>query len=245
MFPLYDTIPSSRFPIVNYILIFLNIVIFLYQSQLNESELQWFVYHFGLVPARFTNHDFELETGLLSNNYSPFFTNMFLHGSWAHLIGNMWTLYIFGDNVEDKMGHFRYLMFYILTGILASVSHFMINPNSTMPAVGASGAISGIMGAYFLLFPHSKIVTMVILFIFVDFIPIPAFVFLLFWFLGQLFSGVISEFVKTFMREYEVGGIAFWAHIGGFLAGILFYKFFIQKIRNKRGDYYDDYEVIG
>ncbi len=222
MFPITDTIPSSRTPVVSYLLIFFNVLIFFFQTSLTPEELEIFLYHFGLVPARYSNEDFSYQTGLSSDNYWPFFTNMFLHGGWAHIISNMWTLYIFGDNVEDKMGRWRFLLFYLMCGILASTTHYYINPNSTIPAVGASGAISGVMGAYMFLFPHSRIIFLVILFFFIDFIQIPAFIYLLLWFLGQLMSGTISLFALS----TNAGGIAFWAHIGGFAAGMITYKIF-------------------
>jgi membrane associated rhomboid family serine protease len=150
----------------------------------------------------------------------------------------MWTLYIFGDNVEDRMGHFRYLVFYILCGLAASLTHFYTNSNSTIPAVGASGAISGIMGAYMFLFPKSRIIFLYFFFFFFDFIQIPAVIYLFFWFVGQLISGTVSLFVLP----QNVGGIAFWAHIGGFAAGMLLYKFFIQKPKRYSDEV--EYEII-
>lgn len=238
MFPIADTIPSSRVPVVNYFLIFINILVFLFEIMIPPPILEQFFYHFGLVPARYTNPMFAYEVSLSEANYLPFITNMFLHSGWAHLIGNMWTLYIFGDNVEDKMGHFRYLMFYILCGIAASLTHFYTNSNSTVPAVGASGAISGVMGAYMFLFPKSRIIFLYFFFFFFDFIQIPAVIYLFFWFVGQLVSGTVSLFVLP----QNVGGIAFWAHIGGFAAGMLLYKFFIQKPKRYSDEV--EYEII-
>lgn len=241
MFPIADSIPSSRMPIVNYFLILINVIVFLFQLTLPSDFLQMFFYHFGLVPARYSDAYFAYEYDLSSDNYLPFFTNMFLHSGWAHIIGNMWTLYIFGDNVEDKMGHVRYLIFYLLCGVSASVAHYYINTHSTVPAVGASGAISGVMGAYMLLFPKSRIIFLVLLFFFIDFVQIPAFIYLLFWFLGQLFSGTVSLFVLP----QNVGGIAFWAHIGGFIAGVLMYKAFLQPHKKRSlSDDYAEYEII-
>ncbi len=238
MFPLADTIPSSRVPIVNYFLIGINVLIFIFEILMPNEWLEVFFYHYGLVPARYSSLDFVYETGLSADNYWPFFTNMFLHSGWGHIIGNMWTLYIFGDNVEDKMGSRNYLFFYILCGLAASFSHFYVNPTSSVPAVGASGAISGVMGAYMFLFPKSRIIFLVLLFFFIDFIQIPAFMYLFFWFLGQLISGTVSLFVLP----HNVGGIAFWAHIGGFVAGMMLYKFFISKKKHYPGDV--DYEIL-
>lgn len=240
MFPISDTIPSSRVPIVNYLLILINVLFFLFQLMLPPDVLQVFFYHFGLVPARYSDEYFAYEYELDSNNYLPFFTNMFLHSGWGHIIGNMWTLYIFGDNVEDEMGHWRYLLFYLLCGISASITHYYINIHSTIPAVGASGAISGIMGAYVLLFPKSRIIFLVVLFFFIDFIQIPAFIYLLFWFFNQIISGTISLFVLP----QNVGGIAFWAHIGGFVAGIIMYKMFIRHKKISSSNDYAEYEII-
>ena len=238
MFPIADTIPSSRVSIVNYLLIFINVLIFSFEIMIPPYILEQFFYHFGLVPARYTNPMFAYETSLSDNDYLPFFTNMFLHSGWAHLIGNMWTLYIFGDNVEDRMGHFRYLVFYILCGLAASLTHFYTNSNSTIPAVGASGAISGVMGAYMFLFPKSRIIFLYFFFFFFDFIQIPAIIYLFFWFVGQLISGTVSLFVLP----QNVGGIAFWAHIGGFAAGMLLYQFFIQKPKRYSDEV--EYEII-
>jgi len=238
MFPIADTIPSSRVPIVNYLLIFINVLIFSFEMMIPPHALEQFFYHFGLVPARYSNPMFAYEASLSDNDYLPFFTNMFLHSGWAHLIGNMWTLYIFGDNVEDRMGHFRYLVFYILCGLAASLTHFYTNSNSTIPAVGASGAISGIMGAYMFLFPKSRIIFLYFFFFFFDFIQIPAVIYLFFWFVGQLISGTVSLFVLP----QNVGGIAFWAHIGGFAAGMLLYQFFIQKPKRYSDEV--EYEII-
>lgn len=241
MFPISDTIPSTKVPVMNYFLIFINVIIFLFEIILPDPTLEVFFYHFGLVPARYTNFEYAFEMGLNPDNYLPFLTNMFLHSGWAHIIGNMWTLYIFGDNVEDKMGPWKYLLFYISCGLIASITHYYINSESTIPAVGASGAISGVMGAYMLLFPHSRIIFLFVLFFFIDFIQIPAFIYLLFWFVGQLMSGTVSLFVLP----QNVGGIAFWAHIGGFIGGMLIYKFFIfSNSRRKKNWEEVEYEIL-
>lgn len=218
---------------MNYFLIFLNILIFFFEWQLSPDLLESLFYHFGLVPARYTNPSFAFETGLDNENYIPFFSNMFLHGGWAHIIGNMWTLYLFGDNIEDKMGSWRYLLFYVLCGLSASLTHYYINSESTVPAVGASGAISGVMGAYMWLFPKSRIIFMYFLFFFIDFIQIPAFIYLLFWFVGQLVSGTVS----LFALPQSVGGIAFWAHIGGFAAGMLIHSLFVPNQSSDKVEY--------
>ena len=197
----------------------------------------------ALVPARYSGH--YGEPGLF--DYFPFFTNMFLHGSTAHLIGNMWTLYIFGDNVEDRMGKWRYLLFYILCGVAASYTHYLLNSGSQIPALGASGAISGVMGAYMLMFPQSRIIFLIPIFFLPYFFEMSAFIYLAFWFAAQLLSGTASLFANP-----NGPGIAFWAHVGGFAAGVLFFKLFdrgpstigrsgFSKDRHRYMDYYSNY----
>ncbi|MGB9730755.1 MULTISPECIES: rhomboid family intramembrane serine protease [Calditerrivibrio] len=224
MLPIRDIIPRSSFPFVNYTLIALNVVIFLYEVSLPPHLLNELFYLFGLVPASFTNTEWKFFYGFYADNYWPFLTNIFLHGSWFHLISNMWTLFIFGDNVEDKLGHFKYLLFYLLSGLAASFTHFIFNIDSTIPAVGASGAIAGIMGAYFIMFPHSRIVTLIPIFIIPFFIEIPAIIYLGFWFYTQIISGTFS-----LVANQNASGIAWWAHIGGFLFGVVFHRIFIKK----------------
>ena len=211
MFPLKDTIPSYRTPWVNYFLIGINTVVFLYEISLPSYKLQELFYLYGLVPA------------FLEDRIYTLFTNMFLHGGWGHFIMNMWMLYLFGDNVEDLLGHFRYLIFYLLCGVFASLMHFIIHMDSTIPAIGASGAISGVMGAYMIFFPHSRIITLVPLFFWPFLVEIHAFFYLLFWFIGQLFSGALLLILPE-----GSSSIAFWAHIGGFVAGIFLGKLFLR-----------------
>jgi membrane associated rhomboid family serine protease len=202
--PLRDTIPSARVPVVNYAIIALNVVVFLYEVSLGR-HLEAFILAWGLVPR-----DFTLPTLV---------TSMFLHGSWMHLLGNMLYLYIFGDNVEDRLGHARYAFFYMLCGMAAGATQALINPASGVPVVGASGAIAGVSGAYFLFFPRARVVTLVPIFFFLQVIEVPAVFFLLIWFVWQLLSGVAT--IGGGASGVE-GGVAFWAHIGGFLAGMLF-----------------------
>lgn len=222
MIPLRDTIPSRSFPIVTWLLIITNVAVFVFEVfMLNSQQSEMMIFNYGLVPdkVRLTEIDnlYELRITILR----PFFTNMFLHGGWLHLISNMWILFIFGDNVEDRMGKMRYFVFYILCGIIASFTHFILHRNSPIPAIGASGAISGIMAAYMLMFPKSTIVSLVPIIIIPLFIPIPAIIYIGIWFLGQLLSGTSS-----LMLSDSATGIAFWAHIGGFVGGLLLYRFF-------------------
>jgi membrane associated rhomboid family serine protease len=201
MIPLRDTVPSSRVPVVNYLLILANVLVFLYEVTLGR-HLEAFIFAHGLVPRDFT--------------LSTLMTSMFLHGGWLHLVGNMLYLYIFGDNVEDRLGHGRYLAFYLLCGIAAGATQAITSPHSGLPMVGASGAIAGVSGAYLLFFPRARVVTLVPIFIFLQVVEVPAVFFLLLWFLWQLLSGV-----ATLGDRAGVGGVAFWAHVGGFLAGMI------------------------
>jgi len=198
--PISDVIPSRTTPVVTIGLILANAIAFLLQQFLNDLEVRLLFTMYGLVPAEFT--------------LPAVITSMFLHAGWLHFLGNMLYLWIFGDNVEDRVGHGRFLLFYVLCGAAAAVGQTLANPGSTVPMVGASGAIAGVMGAYFFLFPHSRVLTFVAVFIFyIDLIEIPAVFFLGFWFVLQLLSGVGSLGASS-------GGVAFWAHAGGFLAGV-------------------------
>src|SRR3954465_2218856 len=201
MFPISDVIPSRTAPIVTVGLIVINSLVFLYQWTLPEPLLQHFVATYALVPAWFS--------------WPALFTSQFLHATWMHIISNMLYLWIFGDNVEDHLGHVPFLLFYLLAGAAAAVLQMIFNPFSAIPMLGASGAIAGVMGAYFVLYPQSRVLTFVFLLIFIDLIEIPAIFFLGIWFLMQLLSGVGS----LGARNAVGGGPAFWAHIGGVAVG--------------------------
>jgi hypothetical protein len=216
MIPLRDAIRSKNFPAVNIIIIGLNIIAFLWELA-QGPDLKEVFYLYGIVPLRYSNPEIAAHfTGF--GQYLPFLTSMFLHGGFLHIIMNMWFLYIFGDNIEDRLGHIRYLIFYLVCGVAAGVIHLLTNLNSNIPTIGASGAISGVMGAYLLLYPRSKILTLIFIFFFIQFVEIPAFIFLGIWILLQLFSAGLTR--------SNVGGVAFWAHIGGFVAGLIFIKIF-------------------
>ena len=210
MIPLYDDIPSRRFPIVTIVLILASTVIFFYELQLGPSIRDLFQ-NAGVVPQYFTNTGQDL---LAPKKWSTLITYMFLHGGWLHILGNMWMLWIFGDNVEDRLGRLRFLIFYLATGIASALVHIYFNPSSTTPTVGASGAIAGVMGAYLLLYPKARVVTVVPVFIFLHIIKLPAFIFLGIWFAMQFLMGTASQAMQG-----SGGGIAWWAHIGGFVAG--------------------------
>ncbi|MDD2619818.1 MAG: rhomboid family intramembrane serine protease [Syntrophomonadaceae bacterium] len=214
MFPLRDSTPSENFPIVTVILILVNIVIFYSTTTLGLQGMENLFALFGLVPAYYSQYQ------VSPIGYLPFLTSIFLHGSWMHVIGNMWILWLFGDNLEDRMGKVRFLIFYLLCGVLAAFTHYFINPASAIPVVGASGAVAGVMGAYFLKFRHAKVLTFIPPFFLFN---LPAWIYLGFWALSQLWCGAAGVLASN-----ACGSIAFWAHIGGFLAGMLIYKFFLK-----------------
>jgi len=227
MIPLRDTNPSHRVPVVTFGLIGANCLAFFYQLSLSPAGLQRLVFTLGMVPARVTALPTNPDIGL-SGAFLPLFTSMFLHGGWLHLLGNMWFLWIFGDNIEDRLGHLRYLLFYLLCGLGAGLAHTLFNLSSTIPTIGASGAVAGVLGGYFLLFPGARVLTLVPAF-FIFMVELPAYLILLYWFVLQLFSGAISLGAPG----AEAGGVAWWAHIGGFLLGIVLVWIFGGK-RPKR-----------
>jgi membrane associated rhomboid family serine protease len=229
MFPIRDTIPSRSFPFMTIFLILLNVGVFALELQLPPQVLEAFTYYFGLVPARYSHPAWASVVGFPLDNYWPFFTTMFLHGGWLHIIANMWSLWLFGDNVEDAMGSVRFFFFYVICGLVAAFTHYVTNLNSTMPVVGASGAIAGVMGAYFVLYPRAKIVTLIPIIIIPFFVQIPAFLYLALWIISQLLSGTAS-----LASAGDTATIAFWAHIGGFGAGIVLHPFFARHPRSRR-----------
>lgn len=214
MIPLRDSIPSRRFPGVTLGIIALNLLVFFQELKMG-SHLETFMLSAGIVPVRYTeaSHFFSL-----TEKIAPLLSSMFLHGGWVHLLGNMWVLWIFGDNVEDRLGHLHYLGFYLLSGFAAALLHIVTNLHSTMPTIGASGAIAGVMGAYFVLYPRSRVLTL-IPWIFIQIVEMPTVVLLGFWFVMQLFSaGAIA--VTANSGGGGGGGVAFAAHIAGFLVGM-------------------------
>jgi hypothetical protein len=216
MIPLRDTTRSRNFPVVNTLLIAANVALFLVQTGQGPQE-EAFIYTYGLVPARYSVPGISAHFTSFQQALA-FLSFMFLHGGFWHLLGNMWSLYIFGDNVEDRLGPFRYLLFYFLCGWASGLFHLFLNWQSPIPTIGASGAIAGVMGAYLLLFPHSRILTLIPILFIPYFIEIPAFFFLGVWFLMQFFGAAGSS--------AQGGGIAWWAHVGGFVAGIFLVKVF-------------------
>jgi membrane associated rhomboid family serine protease len=222
MLPLKDTIRSYTFPLINWILIGLNAIVFLFEISLSPGELDQLVLRYGVIAERFNFSD---PASLLADPSAliTLFTHLFLHGGWFHFLSNMWILYIFGDNVEDRMGSGRYLAFYLLSGLAAAFTQILFTPGSAIPAIGASGAIAGVLGAYLLMFPRSRVITFIPIFLLPWFVDIPAVFYLGIWFISQLFSGI------TALGSVDAGGVAWWAHIGGFVFGMIAYRLFTQR----------------
>lgn len=215
MIPLRDSARSRSFPFINVAIIIINFLVFFLELSLEQYELNQFFYVFGVVPAEVLNTIF---TGApMEPVFLSFISAMFVHGGWVHILGNMWYLWIFGDNVEDRLGHFGYLLFYLAVGVVAGIVHVMANPTSTVPVIGASGAVAGILGAYFFLFPRSRILSLVPIFVFLTLVEIPAVIFIGIWFLIQVFNtlGSLGGTAST---------VAWWAHVGGFIAGAALVK---------------------
>jgi len=241
MIPLKDDTPRYSTPLINFFLIAANVVVFLFEISLSPRQQVAFVQTFGLVPARLALalnvalpqvhvHAHAVSPALA---FVPILTSMFLHGGWWHIIMNMWFLWIFGRNVEDAMGHFPYLVFYLTCGVAAALVQTFSDLSSTIPTVGASGAIAGIMGGYFILYPRAKVL-MLVPFLFIFFLWLPAWVVLGYWFVLQMLSGVGTALVTA---ERGSGGVAFWAHVGGFVAGVLLVRLFPSRTRRYRYGY--------
>lgn len=224
MIPLRDDAPRSTTPGVTWFLILLNVIVFLFEVSLPPGQREAFLFQFGVTPVYFTHY--------ATPPWPTLLTSMFLHGSWLHLIANMWVLYIFGDNVEDHFGHFRYLLFYLVCGIAAAALQIFLTADSRIPSVGASGAIAGVMGAYFLLYPTARVLTLVP-FLFVFFLWLPAWIVLGYWFVVQFLSGAATSIAAT-QATRGGGGIAFWAHVGGFAAGLILARIFPGRYTHLR-----------
>jgi len=228
MIPIRDDTPRFHPPYVTYFLIAFNLIIYAFESTIDRDSLRLLIDQLGVVPVHIVRL-FE-GTGRLDaiSALTPILTSMFLHGSWPHVIGNMWFLWIFGDNIEDYLGHFRYLIFYLVSGITAAAAQILLTPTSRIPTVGASGAIAGVLGAYFLLYPRARVLTWFPIF-FVFYLP--AWVMLGYWFALQFLSGAASAMVTA---HGDSGGIAFWAHVGGFVAGAGLIKLFPRREEDSR-----------
>lgn len=211
MIPLRDSVRSRSFPIINILIILTNCYVFWQELFLSNPGLNMFVRQYGVIPAKI--HSILALQGL-SWGLLPLITAMFLHGGWLHLLGNMLYLWVFGDNVEDRMGHLKYLLFYLAAGVAGNLAQVWADPASDVPAIGASGAVAGVLGAYFIWYPRARILTLVPIFIFISMVEIPALVYLFFWFGLQVLNGLVSLTSPGTV-------VAWWAHIGGFLAGII------------------------
>lgn len=211
MLPLHDNAPIRRFPAAVWALIFVNFAIFLHELQLSPDQLQLFVYRYGLIPAEV------MQPGGLMRYWPTFITCMFLHGGWLHILGNMWFLWIFGDNVEDRLGTIPFLVFYFCGGIAAGILQVVASASSQIPTIGASGAIAAVMAAYLVFYPRARVLTLIPIFIFPWFIELPAVIWIGFWFLEQYLNGVAA--LTTTL--YNMGGVAYWGHVGGFVFGLI------------------------
>ncbi len=222
MIPLRDSIRSKRFPYVNISLIIINVLVFFKEIILPAQYLNSFFYTYGIIPAQVTEQLF-YGTSLITIG-TPFITAMFIHGNWLHLLGNMLYLWIFGDNIEDRLGHLPYLLFYLMVGIIGSIAHILSVPGSGVPIIGASGAIAGVLGAYILAYPRSRILTLVPVFFFITFFQVPAIIFLPIWFIIQFVNALSTA-------GMAVEAVAWWAHIGGFIGGVILYLLFPRQRR--------------
>jgi membrane associated rhomboid family serine protease len=228
MIPVRDDQPRFSTPYVTYFLIGLNSAVFLFEAALTPGSFKTLLYQFGMIPVHITAYlSGDAKLGLVAV-LLPALTSMFLHGSWMHLIGNMWFLWIFGDNIEDHLGHFTFLLFYLASGLGAAFAQVILNPHSRVPTVGASGAIAGVLGAYFVLYPRARVLIWFPIFFF---FYLPAWVTLGYWFAMQFLSGAASS-----IADYSDtrGGVAFWAHVGGFIVGILLIKILPERPRRYR-----------
>lgn len=241
MIPIRDDAPRFATPYITYFLIALNVAVFLFELAQNSSDRQEMMYRWGATPAAITAYVRGYRAVVLESpqgprelrvNWAtalaPIITSMFLHANFLHILSNMWFFWIFGDNIEDYLGHFWFLVFYFLAGIAATGLQYVLNPGSPVPGVGASGAIAGIMGAYLILFPSARVLTLLPLIVFFTFVQLPAWLILGYWFVVQFLSGTATSIAYSTQTS---GGIAFWAHVGGFIAGIVLIKLFPRRPR--------------
>ena len=224
LFPLRDLNPTRRRPLMTWAIAAVTSAVYFLEVLLHPEHLQQLAYLFGIVPARYSHPDWALQVGFPIDDYLPFLTSMFLHAGLLHLASNMWILWVFGDNVEDRMGRWRFLAFYLICGISAGLVHWWTNPHSIVPTVGASGAIAGVLGAYIVLYPRARVLTLLLLVFWPITFEVSAFFFLFYWFAIQLLSGTAA-----LLGPEQVGGIAWWAHVGGFVAGVILLPAFLRR----------------
>jgi membrane associated rhomboid family serine protease len=229
MFPLRDNIRTRRRPVMTWAIIAVTSAVYVIEALVHPQHLQQIAYLFGIVPARYTHPAWASRVGFPADDYWPFLTTIFLHAGWMHLVSNMWFLWIFGDNVEDRMGRLRFLGFYLLCGIIAGVVHTWANSHSVVPAVGASGAIAGVLGAYLVLYPRARVETFVWLVFWPVFFDLAAVFYVGLWFAIQLLNGTAA-----LLGPEQMGGVAWWAHVGGFVAGVALLPFFTHRTTSAR-----------
>lgn len=234
MLPICDNIPARRFPLAMWSLIALNTAIFFFEQTLMPAQLEKLFENCGINPALLTQALRNPQVAQLRGELLTFLTSLFLHGGWFHFLSNMWVLYLFGDNVEDSMGPVRFLLFYLLCGVLAGGTHVLVNPDSSVPVIGASGAISGVLAAYLMLYPYARVITLIPIFIFPWFVALPAWIFIGLWYVTQVFEGVLA-----LAEEVAYTGVAWWAHVGGFLAGLALCPILVRQPHRNR--YPDEY----
>ena len=238
MIPISNSVPVRYPPIATSALLSANVVVFLFEVSLPPRGQEALIHLYGLIPVRYTDPAWAYRVGLSPGDYLPFISSMFLHGGWLHLILNMWTLWLFGGAVEDRFGHLRFLCFCLLCGLAAGFTHYWTNADSTVPVVGASGAIAGVLAAYMALFPRSRIILLVPIFFIPLFFEMQAGIYVLLWFILQVAQGTVGLFLP------QSGGIAWWAHIGGFLAGLTLTPIAYRRRSRYRG-YQPDEGVLG
>lgn len=239
MFPIRNAVPTRYPPMVTWSLILANCIIFFIQIGLRPAELDEFLLRFALIPARYFEPLAYGDVSLSVLDFLPFFTMMFLHGGWLHLILNMWMLWLFGPTIEDRLGHGAYLVFYLACGVAAALAHVVFNPTSTVPALGASGAIAGVLGCYVRLFPLARLIVLVPIVFIPLFFEVPALVFVGIWFILQILQGTAELLTPS-----SGGGVAWWAHIGGFVAGLALGPVLRRSARTYRA-YYPDEGILG
>ena len=224
MIPIRDTIPCNCRPYVSWSIMAICIVVFAVMQLIPEQLSRQLIYFYGMVPIRYSDPQWAANFGLPPDSYLSFLTSLFLHGGWLHIVINMWFIWIFADNIEDRMGHGRFLIFYLLCGLIATVIQWYFDPELVIPVVGASGAIAGVLGAYFFLYPYARIVIWVPIFFLPIFFEVPAIAFLGFWVIIQL-----QQATSSLLFEEVTASVAWWAHIGGFIAGAVLFQFFLPR----------------
>ncbi len=229
MIPIRDTAPCYNKPLVTWAIIVICSVIFVTMQFLPDDANFKLLYQFGMVPARYSNPQWPISFGIPFDGYLSFLTNLFLHGNWGHLLVNMWFLWIFADNIEDRMGRLPFLLFYLICGLLATTMQWLFDPSLNLPVVGASGAIAGVLGAYFFLYPMERVIIWVPIFFFPVILEVPAIAFLGIWVILQLHDATTA----TLYQEGLPANVAWWAHLGGFIAGTILYRFFVKPLREQ------------